>query len=657
MTNNLLLAVLLAAAPAAAQEGPLERALASELTRAMASLKQEGYPAAYHLSLSAIDTDSWELRCQMGARGVASASEQRLIAPNLRVGSYELDNHPVASATSFAGRQTARQDDEFSLRHALWLQLDAAYKAASADFLRKQALRVSRGKTEYDTDDLTRESPVVRPADRPASPWSTETLGALCEAGSKVFRGEPGLLAGGAVARLNRVWTRYRDSEGSYVDTGRDVAELELEAVSISTDGMKHYASRKVVATKPQGLPSTAAFEASAHQMLEDLDSQSVAATTSPFSAPALLDPEAAAAAVLAIAQRMSGEEQRNPSGAQTFKGKLGKRVLPEDLTLVDDPTRAEFGGTPLAGYYEFDDQGRPPQRVPLIENGVLRNFLLSRYPVVGFSKSNGHGRAFPGYHASGQPGSLFLTSRKPIPENRLLDRLREECRKQGKPYGLWIRGLRSFVQQQGAGGHGSIRFMPSLLYLVDARTGEASLVRDLDVVSTPLDLISNIVAAGSDVKAKNAVFGVPVSMVVPSVVLSDAELQRAETRPEKLPILPPPAPSMPLARPASPRIPFVPDVPYIQVQRYVLRGYNKPVVTPFVMEGLQGLRQHGEGADLIIEAKLIGRGLSGLKDALRRMDRSIERLAGGASIEKSSASPAMKTTDFQKQFSDGWPR
>jgi len=471
--NSLLLAVLLVGAPASAQTGDnLERALSSELSRAM-TLQEEGYPTPYYLSLTALDTETWEERCQMGARGSRNEHHQRLVTPDLRVGSYALDNHPVAPPTGFAGRDVSEQDDEYSLRHGLWLALDGAYKSAAGDFLRKQALKVSRGRTEYDTDDFTREAPVVRPADRQPSPWDQDALDRLCLASSRVFRGEPGLLSGESSVRLTRTWSRLRDSEGARVDSGRDVVEIQLEAVSISTDGMKHFASRSYAAAAPAQLPSIETTEKDAARMVDDLKALSVAATTSPFSAPALFDPEASAAAVLAIAQRMSGEEQRNPNGAQTFKGKLGKRVLPADLTLVDDPTLATYRETPLAGHYEFDDQGRPPQRVPLVERGELKNFLLSRYPVVGFSKSNGHGRAFPGYAPEGAPGSLFLSSSKPVAQAKLLARLREECRKRGKPYGLWIRGLRTFVQQQGAGGQGSIRFMPAALYLVEAATGK----------------------------------------------------------------------------------------------------------------------------------------------------------------------------------------
>ena len=324
----------------------------------------------------------------MGPPAFTGQFTQRLILPDLRVGDYTLDNHPVASPGGYQARVVALEDDEFALRHALWRQLDGAYKAASADFLRKQALQVNRGKTDYDTDDLTREQPRGRKAQRPENVWKTSELAKLCAEPGKTLRQMPGLLGAETTVRLRRQWSRLRDSEGSAVDSGREVAEVEIEATDIAADGMKLSAARRFVTADPSALPSVAVIMKAARDMAEDLRLLKLAQSTSPFSAPALLDSSVAAVVVLSIGLRLSGDEQRNPAGAQTFRGKLGKPVLPDDFTLIDDPTQKEFDGRLLAGHYEFDDQGVAPQRVALIERGILKNILLSRYPVVGMLKS-----------------------------------------------------------------------------------------------------------------------------------------------------------------------------------------------------------------------------------------------------------------------------
>ncbi len=539
----LALSALLAASPALASGHAFDAAAAAELSRAK-DLKEPGYQPPYYVSLTGIDVDSWERRCLFGAESFAGHFRQRLLTPDVRVGSYAMDNRASGAVSDFKGVFVASQDDEFSLRHSIWQALDSSYKDASADFLRKEAQRETQGKADYDTDDLTREEPRVAVGAKPADDWDRAQLSRDCRQASAVFRRAPWLLDGEASVRARRQWSRLLDTEGSRVDFPRDTVELELEAQAVASDGMKLDSMRRFTASSPEGLPSAAKLQAEAADMIKTLERLKSASTTSPFSAPALLDPSVSAAVVLSIGQRLSGEEQRNPSGAQTFKGKLGKPVMDRHFTLVDDPTLSVWDKTPLLGHYDFDDQGVAPSRVTLIDHGVLKGLLLSRYPVVGFDHSNGHGRAsFAGYMPQGSPGVLMLSSSAPIEQERLLKILRRECRRRGKPYGIWIKRLRTFAQQEGTADETSIRLMPELVYLVDAKTGKLTLVRNLDVVGTPLEMLSNILYAGQDEQVRNGVHGVPVSVVTPSLLLGEVELQRSETKPEKQPILPPPQP------------------------------------------------------------------------------------------------------------------
>jgi hypothetical protein len=115
-------------------------------------------------------------------------------------------------------------------------------------------------------------------------------------------------------------------------------------------------------------------------------------------------------------------------------------------------------------------------------------------------------------------------------------------AREEEKPYGLWIRGLRGFVQENSANGEESLRIMPELIYLVDSKTGKSTLVRGLDMVGTPLGLLSHVLEAGSDMKGSNHILQwVPISVVAPSLLLSQVELQRSKETPIKPPILPAP--------------------------------------------------------------------------------------------------------------------
>ena len=543
---------LLLLLPSLSWAGPLssdtiERAVSAEISRSTEALQLEGYPPPYYLSVRVNETRHAELRCARGGVRNESSSRQLLATPDVRVGSYELDNHPLAPSDRYVGREIPDIDDALAVRHGLWLKLDEEYKGAAADFLRKQALRVRRGKTEYDTDDFTREEPrsIEDPPALPAFDADGAAAAARCSAMSRDVEGKDVL---GSFVEVQRETQRgwFLDSSGAKVRSAGSWARLEAGAQAMTGDGMRVNAYRSFMAPTAAGLPDPARLAKTAREMVADLAALKAASSTSPFNAPALIDPSVGAAVVQALASRLSGDEQRNPDGAQTFRDRLGKAVLPEAISLDDDPTLAEFQGEPLVGHYAVDDQGVPARKVTLVEKGVLKNFLLSRYPVIGFARSNGHGRAEPGRDPMGRAANLVLRVDHPLSEPQLLDRLREETAKRGKPYGIYIKKARSWTQQDKTGQQQAFRLLPTLVYVVDAKTGAQTLVRDLDMVGTPLDLLGRILAAGDDARVTSGFVdqpsgSLPVSAVCPTLLLGEVELQRAETKPERPMVLPAP--------------------------------------------------------------------------------------------------------------------
>ncbi len=537
------------AAPASAD---LEEALAREIARSTSSLRQEGYPLPYYIGLRVSDVLSGEHRCSAGGLKSSAASRQRLLTPELRVGGYELDNHPLGASEGFKGREMPDGADELSVRHFTWFHLDAEYKKAAAALLRKQALRVRRGPTEYDTDDRSRQTPLRRDFPRPDLEREREAFeGAgrqACLEASRGLAGRTHVLDSQAELSWQALGNLHIDSEGSRVRYGDSWFRLQLEAEGLSPEGMRTKLARSYMARDASGLPQGERLSAEIQAMAEDMAALTEASSTSPFNAPALLDPSVGAAVLQAFALRLSGEQQRDPDGAQTFRDKLGKAVMPPFLSLEDDPTLREFRGRALLGHYHVDEEGVEPRRTVLVENGVLRGFLLSRHPVIGFGRSNGHGRAAPGLMPTGRAGNLFLRSNRPLSKPHLLELLREECRRRGKPYGVYIQGVRSWRQQDKTGQQQALRLVPTRVYLVETDSGRQTLVRDLDLVGTPLDLAGRILAAGDDFEvtdslSEHASGSLPTSTVNPSLLLQEVELQRSELKPERPMVLPPPTP------------------------------------------------------------------------------------------------------------------
>jgi TldD protein len=540
--RSLLFAVLcVSVVPDAFAADALDRALSAELTRAKKELKDEGFDGIYYASADVWDFSERAAWSQLGSPVALTGQDQRLVLFDVRVGSPALDNHPLEPKADYLGQAVPMTEDEKGLRHAFWRLLDGAYKTASGDYLRKRALRVQKGKADYDADDLAPEPPHTRRLPPPPPKDPAPALKAAVIAVTEPLRGAAGVVFAGANAQWSRSAKRRRDTAGAAVDSLDEDLILELDVEGIAPDGMRQSVHRELFARRPETLPQAEALAAFGASARDELAALLAAPSTAPFNAPALVDPEVAGALTLALAMRLTGEEIRNPSGAQTFRGRLGERVLPEQLSLVDDPTVAAHAGADLMGSYDYDDQGVPARRASLIEKGALKGLLLSRYAAKGFPRSNGHARAAPGRIPLASPANLFLTTSSPEPEAALLERLRQQCRARGLPYGLWLRGAQNWSQEQGGGGQGSIR-VKSAVWLVSAETGALTRVRDLDLVGTPLVMLGGILAAGADARVwSDSPAGFPVSVVAPSLLLADAELQRAQAQPEKPPLLPAP--------------------------------------------------------------------------------------------------------------------
>ncbi len=266
---------------------------------------------------------------------------------------------------------------------------------------------------------------------------------------------------------------------------------------------------------------------------------------TEPFDGPAILSGRAAAVFFHEVlGHRLEGQRQRGDEEGQTFTKDLGKEVLPTFLSVADDPTLTNFGGICLGGRYEYDDEGEKAERVDLIQDGVLKTFLMSRLPIASFSASNGHGRAQAGYVPTGRQGNLIVTSTKTVPDAELRKQLIEEAKKQGKPYGLYFEDISSGFAVTQRSSPQAFQVIPLVVWrvYVDGRPDE--LVRGVSIVGTPLAAMKRILATGDKSEVFNGVCGaesgsIPVSAVAPAMLLSEIETQRQAQGTARPPILP----------------------------------------------------------------------------------------------------------------------
>jgi len=332
---------------------------------------------------------------------------------------------------------------------------------------------------------------------------------------------------------------------------------MMIEAETRADDGMELIRVETFQASTPDRLPGETEIAGRIAKMASDLKALRMAPTAEPFAGPALLSGRAAAVFFHEVlGHRLEGHRQRGDQEGQTFTKKINEQVLPQFLSVIDDPTQRSLNGMDLGGWYRYDDEGMPAERVEVIKDGILKNFLMSRMPVKGFAQSNGHGRAQAGLMATGRQGNLIVSSSHTAEDSELRQKLVDEIKKQGKPYGLYFEDIQGGFTLTTRSLPQSFQILPVLVWKVypDGRPDE--LVRGVDIVGTPLTALNRIELTGEKTEVFNGVCGaesgsVPVSAAAPAMLFSEIEVQKRAHLGSRPPILPPPAWDSPSLKPS----------------------------------------------------------------------------------------------------------
>ena len=418
---------------------------------------------------------------------------------------------------------------------------------ALSSYFKKKSKGVYRAEEADRAPSFTREPPQrhLDPPrafsfDRPRWRGEVRRLSAL-------FREHPAIFEGSVKVTGEKQVRWFTSSEGSALVTEEVLFGVHVQAVARAVDGQLLENSRDFYARSEAALPDAEKLAREVRALVLELEALRTAPVVDPYTGPAILAPEATGVLFHeAVGHRLEGERQDDDKEGQTFKGQLGKPVLPAFVTIADDPTLAAAGEVALNGAYRYDDQGVPAQRTVLVEDGVLKTFLLSRRPVKPFTRSNGHGRSQGALPPVARMGNLVVSSRKQVPMTELKRLLIEEAKRQGKPYGLVIQDITGGNTNTMSYGYQAFKGTPRLVYRIDVVTGKQELVRGVELVGTPLSSINKLLATGDEMRAFNGFCGaesgyVPVSTVAPAVLIGEIELQRVARANERSPILPAP--------------------------------------------------------------------------------------------------------------------
>ena len=365
-----------------------------------------------------------------------------------------------------------------------------------------------------------------------------------------MFKGDPAkIYYGNANLGATLTNTYFVNSEGSAIKQSQVLYNLSLTVAGQNDKGELIQRSAWFAARSAAGLPSQKELIASATEIKTQLLALLDAPMADPFTGPAILSGKANGVFFHEIlGHRLEGHRLRQKSDAQTFKEKINQQILPTSFSVHFDPTIHSFGNVELVGGYQFDNEGVKGQRVTVIENGILKRFLMSRTPLAEFPHSNGHGRKQVGFKAISRQSNLIVEVSETVPLARLKEMLLEEVEKQNKEYGLLVDDIQGGFTFTGRSMPNAFNVTPTIVYKIYP-DGTEELVRGVDLIGTPLDAFSRIVAASNETDVFNGFCGaesgsIPVSAVAPAILVRQVETQKKAINETRLPILPPPVSS-----------------------------------------------------------------------------------------------------------------
>lgn len=529
--------------------------LRKELHAHMDELKKQEFPP-YYMNYRVVDEQMARVVTSFGILTAKENNRERTLVPQMRIGSPEFDNFKIKQmgtpisrfhGPSYALLPIDDTNEENAIRQAIWNEVNNRYKHA-IDAYQTARAETTINVAEEDKAPCFSAAPAEKyyeaplPADRTTvdlNAWEKR----LKEI-SAVFKKHPKILRGDASFRYTVKRIYVLDTDGTEVVQNLTYARIMVQGATKADDGMELPLVLSYFAHTPGDLPSNEQIVKDANIMADKLVALREAPIVDPYTGPAILSGSASGVFFHEIfGHRIEGQRMKSDKDAQTFKKMIGEYVLPAHLQVFSDPTLANYAGQDMNGYYKYDDQGVKAERVDVVIDGKLNDFLMTRTPLDAHPRSNGHARADIGYDPVSRQSNLVVESSDPKTEEELRQLLVAEIKKQGKDRGYFFKSVTGGFTMTNRRGANAFNVTPLEVYEVYADGRPDKLVRGVDLIGTPLSMFSNIIHAGKAPETFTGTCGaesggIPVTATSPTILVQKVEMQRKAKASDLPPIL-----------------------------------------------------------------------------------------------------------------------
>ena len=535
-------------------QSPVLNTLEQELKREFKQLKK-AKPPVYFMSYQITERDNLYLSATLGTVNLDRTIKEAYLDVDVRVGTPELDNTRKLKLLDTENPNKnpflikVSLEDKNALLNSVWLTTDLAVKAAQERYQKVLNNIKTAAASNDNSADFSKapKKPAKYIADMPEVKINTEEIKNEISNLSSLMKGYDFIFSSGVDFYLVKETNYFVNSEGAKIKEPRILMRLSYQINSRNKDGMQLSRTNSYDGITFADLPSQEQIALDILKSIEELKQLQNAESSDTFHGPVILKNRAAGVFFHEIlGHRVEGHRQKDDDFGQTFTQKVGEQIVSPLISVYDDPTLTHFKNIPLRGHYLYDDEGMPAQKAMLVENGILKGFLMGRSPIKNFPNSNGHGRKSYGRRVVSRMGVTVVKAKDQVPYEELVQKLKEEIKRQNKPYGLIIDDISGGFTNTDTYSPQSFKVQPLLVYKVYSDDRPAELVRGADIVGTPLASFNKIIAAADDDALFNGTCGaesgwVPVSAIAPSLLISELEVEKVNKTYENLPLLPPP--------------------------------------------------------------------------------------------------------------------
>ena len=574
------LALIAVAAPLAAQVAPDDivlRAMRDEMGRAK-QLAIPGVEKPYYIEFALEDALNTSIVCSSGALVSSVENVHKTARVQVRVGDYSFDNTNYIFSDFFGGRHAgtrAPAENAYGpLRHAFWLAADRSYKGALEAIARKRAaLRSMTVQEKLDDFSKTETVRVYLPVER--TTVDREEWARRLKELSAALAADPRIQSSTVELEAAQATQYFVDSEGTEARTPETIFVVRLRAEAQAGDGMPVRDAVVMQARSLASLPSPAEMRRRSEEVARNVAALAEAPPGEDYAGPVLLEGMAAPQLIaqvlganLCVPRRPVTEPGRPLPSApgSELEGRIGSRIMPEWMDVLDDPAQERWRGVELFGYYRIDMEGVVPRPLLVVEKGAVTNYLTTRQPVRGFPRSNGRARLTGMFGTkTAAISNLFVKARQAAPAASLRKQLLEMIAQRAKPYGMILRKLdfpstmpleelRKLSASGSERGSGGRLLSPPVLAYRAYPDGREELVRGLRIRGMSVRSLRDILAASDEDEVfsfmnntaplavtAGASYVTASAVIAPSLLFEDMELEkRAEDWP-RLPVVPPP--------------------------------------------------------------------------------------------------------------------